>query len=592
MLAGRRRRPRRERRGGVADARARGGEPQRPGRAAHVLADLLGSAGVILAGLIVLSTGWVRRPGAVDPDRAARAGELVGRAARVGRDPARVDAARDRRRGGGPRDGRPARRARGARPPHLDDHERLPGPLGPRARGRGRRLPRAPGRARASSSASVSASTTRRCRWSTRPAASLEIAAGSRPSRARRRSSPARRAASAPRSCRRSAPEGARVAGGAAARRSDSRRRRARARRHRPGELRGASSAAAVGGLGGLDILVNGGRPRPRPRPVLGVVGGGRADRARDERERPDPDDAPLPPARPRRRPHRQHRLDRGPPGVPERLALRDLEVRRARASRTRCARTCSAGRSASRRSIPGSSRRTSRACASGATRRRRKAVYEGVEAMTPEDVADCIRVRVTRPPHVNVDELVVKALAQSSGGRILRTELMTAHDPRGLDLLHLRRPRGHRHGGTSGLLLRGHALPLAALGSRSTASARCCSPPTRSSTSRPRSSCATRSTEGCRRTCSRSRASASSATGMQDRIVVRTSRCSASRSSSRLEVGHRLRRPLHRQGPRLLARRPAPRAQPLPPPIEPGTRSRQFVMEAFVDDDWPSRPR
>ena len=49
--------------------------------------------------------------------------------------------------------------------------------------------------------------------------------------------------------------------------------------------------------------------------------------------------------------------------------------------------------------------------------------VYQGVEAMQPEDIADCILFAVTRPPHVNVDELVVKALAQSSGGRILRTE-------------------------------------------------------------------------------------------------------------------------------------------------------------------------
>jgi 3-hydroxy acid dehydrogenase/malonic semialdehyde reductase len=49
--------------------------------------------------------------------------------------------------------------------------------------------------------------------------------------------------------------------------------------------------------------------------------------------------------------------------------------------------------------------------------------VYEGVEAMKPEDIAECILFAVTRPPHVNVDELVVKALAQSSGGRILRTE-------------------------------------------------------------------------------------------------------------------------------------------------------------------------
>jgi 3-hydroxy acid dehydrogenase / malonic semialdehyde reductase len=47
--------------------------------------------------------------------------------------------------------------------------------------------------------------------------------------------------------------------------------------------------------------------------------------------------------------------------------------------------------------------------------------VYEGVEAMKPEDIAECIVFAVTRPPHVNVDEIVVKALAQSSGGRILR---------------------------------------------------------------------------------------------------------------------------------------------------------------------------
>jgi NADP-dependent 3-hydroxy acid dehydrogenase YdfG len=50
------------------------------------------------------------------------------------------------------------------------------------------------------------------------------------------------------------------------------------------------------------------------------------------------------------------------------------------------------------------------------------QAVYEGVEAMTPEDIAECIVFALTRPPHVNVDELVVKALAQSSGGRILRS--------------------------------------------------------------------------------------------------------------------------------------------------------------------------
>jgi NADP-dependent 3-hydroxy acid dehydrogenase YdfG len=50
-------------------------------------------------------------------------------------------------------------------------------------------------------------------------------------------------------------------------------------------------------------------------------------------------------------------------------------------------------------------------------------AVYRGVEAMTPEDIAECVVFAVTRPRHVNVDELVVKALAQSGPARILRTE-------------------------------------------------------------------------------------------------------------------------------------------------------------------------
>ena len=49
--------------------------------------------------------------------------------------------------------------------------------------------------------------------------------------------------------------------------------------------------------------------------------------------------------------------------------------------------------------------------------------VYKGVEAMKPEDIAECIVFAVTRPPHVNVDEIVVKALAQSSAVRIVRRE-------------------------------------------------------------------------------------------------------------------------------------------------------------------------
>ena len=48
-------------------------------------------------------------------------------------------------------------------------------------------------------------------------------------------------------------------------------------------------------------------------------------------------------------------------------------------------------------------------------------AVYANVEPLRPEDVADCVVFAVTRPAHVNIDEIVVKALAQSSPVRIVR---------------------------------------------------------------------------------------------------------------------------------------------------------------------------
>jgi NADP-dependent 3-hydroxy acid dehydrogenase YdfG len=48
-------------------------------------------------------------------------------------------------------------------------------------------------------------------------------------------------------------------------------------------------------------------------------------------------------------------------------------------------------------------------------------AVYEGVEPVTADQVADCVLFALTRTPHVNIDEIVVKALAQSSGARVVR---------------------------------------------------------------------------------------------------------------------------------------------------------------------------
>jgi NADP-dependent 3-hydroxy acid dehydrogenase YdfG len=55
------------------------------------------------------------------------------------------------------------------------------------------------------------------------------------------------------------------------------------------------------------------------------------------------------------------------------------------------------------------------------------RAVYERVEPVTPEDVGECVVFALTRPPHVNIDELVIKALAQSTPVRIVRAPAQDA---------------------------------------------------------------------------------------------------------------------------------------------------------------------
>ena len=51
----------------------------------------------------------------------------------------------------------------------------------------------------------------------------------------------------------------------------------------------------------------------------------------------------------------------------------------------------------------------------------RKRAVYEGVDYLTADDIADCILWAVTRPAHMNVDEIVVKPLQQASQDQIVR---------------------------------------------------------------------------------------------------------------------------------------------------------------------------
>jgi NADP-dependent 3-hydroxy acid dehydrogenase YdfG len=59
-----------------------------------------------------------------------------------------------------------------------------------------------------------------------------------------------------------------------------------------------------------------------------------------------------------------------------------------------------------------------------GGDRARADAIYAGVaEPLVAEDVADAIRWVVTRPAHVNVDEMVIRPRAQAAQHKVHRTE-------------------------------------------------------------------------------------------------------------------------------------------------------------------------
>jgi NADP-dependent 3-hydroxy acid dehydrogenase YdfG len=57
-----------------------------------------------------------------------------------------------------------------------------------------------------------------------------------------------------------------------------------------------------------------------------------------------------------------------------------------------------------------------------GGDRERADAVYAGVkEPLTADDVADCVAWCATRPPHVNIDRLVVRPIAQAAQHKVHR---------------------------------------------------------------------------------------------------------------------------------------------------------------------------
>jgi NADP-dependent 3-hydroxy acid dehydrogenase YdfG len=47
--------------------------------------------------------------------------------------------------------------------------------------------------------------------------------------------------------------------------------------------------------------------------------------------------------------------------------------------------------------------------------------VYRGLKPLSGEDVADCIAFAVNRPPHVDIDEIVIRPLAQANSFTVHR---------------------------------------------------------------------------------------------------------------------------------------------------------------------------
>jgi NADP-dependent 3-hydroxy acid dehydrogenase YdfG len=49
--------------------------------------------------------------------------------------------------------------------------------------------------------------------------------------------------------------------------------------------------------------------------------------------------------------------------------------------------------------------------------------VYKGVTPLSPQDIAECVGFAVSRPPHVNLDYLIVRPLAQANASVVARAK-------------------------------------------------------------------------------------------------------------------------------------------------------------------------
>ena len=53
----------------------------------------------------------------------------------------------------------------------------------------------------------------------------------------------------------------------------------------------------------------------------------------------------------------------------------------------------------------------------------RAKKVYQGFEALVASDIAECIWFAVSRPAHVNINDMIVMPAAQASSSIFFKTE-------------------------------------------------------------------------------------------------------------------------------------------------------------------------